>query len=205
MLIRASDADARCRYVNQTWAAFTGRSAAAELGEGWTASIHPEDREPVITDWMNHFKRRRPVELHYRLRRADGEYRWILERAAPYRAEGEFQGYLHAALDQHERREAESGRAGSVRAFVDEARTPLQAARVLIELVRRDCENRQMPSELLFRRLDLQFDRLNGLLIELAGAALGESPARKPADVHAFPPPIPINKAERGSNRGGTS
>jgi PAS domain S-box-containing protein len=205
MLVRASDADAQCRYVNPTWCAFTGRSPADETGEGWTASIHPDDRDAVLTSWMAHFKRRRPLELLYRLRQADGKYRWILERSTPQRTDGEFQGFLHAALDVHERREEESGRAGSVRAFVDEVRTPLQAARVLIELVRRDCEARQTPSGLIFRRLDMQFDRLNQLLNELSAAALGAGPSRRVAGARPLPPPIPIRQAERGANQRGSN
>ncbi|MBI4566106.1 MAG: PAS domain-containing protein [Planctomycetes bacterium] len=83
VLIWMAGADARCDFFNRGWLEFTGRTLEQELGYGWAEGIHPEDFQRCVDGYLEAFHARRPFRLEYRLRRHDGEYRWILDQDAP--------------------------------------------------------------------------------------------------------------------------
>jgi PAS domain S-box-containing protein len=98
--------DMSCEYVNRAWLDYTGYTPEQALGEGWTRCLHPEDLARWLDTCVAAFDERRPFDIEYRLRRRDGEFRWILERAAPrHTAEGLFVGYGGACvdIDEHKR------------------------------------------------------------------------------------------------------
>jgi PAS domain S-box-containing protein len=98
-------------FFNRGWLEFTGRSMERELGYGWTEGVHPEDLERCGKIYRASFAAREPFEVEYRLRRHDGEYRWVLDRGVPRRtADGEFMGYVGVAIDLTERKRAEEAR-----------------------------------------------------------------------------------------------
>jgi PAS domain S-box-containing protein len=100
MMICASGPDKAATYFNKAWLAFTGRSLGDELGSGWTAGVHPDDLERCLAGYSASFDARRECHLEYRLRRADGEYRWILCNGNPqFAADGTFTGYIATCID----------------------------------------------------------------------------------------------------------
>jgi PAS domain S-box-containing protein len=104
-----SGADARCNYFNETWLAFTGRVLAQEMGDGWAEGVHPDDLGRCVAHYLEHFGRREAFEMEYRLRRHDGEYRWIVDRGVPFNDEsGCFAGFIGSCVDVHERRLAQA-------------------------------------------------------------------------------------------------
>lgn len=108
-LIWRAGTDALCSYFNQTWLDFTGRSLEQEVGDGWTTGIHPEDFDRCVGTYLEHFAVRTPFEMEYRLRRHDGEYRWIIDTGRPiYDQSGEFAGYIGSCLDISDRRNTEA-------------------------------------------------------------------------------------------------
>lgn len=116
ILIWASGADRACTYVSRPWAEFTGRSPEQELGDGWAAGLHPDDAARCLEVYRTHFDAREPFEMVYRLRRHDGEYRWVMDRGVPRLApDGTFAGYIGACTDITERRRAEDGLRGGTR------------------------------------------------------------------------------------------
>lgn len=95
-------------WFNQKWLQFTGRDMQDELGDGWLENVHPEDFERVVSTFIDSFKVRQPFSIEYRLRRHDGQYRWLLDNGVPYYAPGqEFSGYIGSCIDIHDRRMAE--------------------------------------------------------------------------------------------------
>lgn len=97
--------DTKCDYFNDTWLAFTGRTLEQELGDGWAEGVHPEDLERCVAYYLDHFGRREPFEMEYRLRRHDGEYRWIFDRGVPYTDDsGSFAGFIGSCVDVDDRR-----------------------------------------------------------------------------------------------------
>ena len=107
VMIRVSGADRRCAYVNRPWLEFTGRALEDCVGDGWTEGIHPEDRARVLEARVAAFDALAPFELEYRLRRHDGEYRWLLDKGVPVIAEGELTGFIASSLDITDRMAAE--------------------------------------------------------------------------------------------------
>ncbi len=108
VMIWRSGLDAKCDYFNETWLAFTGRTLEQEMGDGWAEGVHPEDFDRCVSLYLDHFRRRAPFEMEYRLRRHDGIYRWIFDRGVPFNDDGGmFAGFIGSCVDVQERRTAQ--------------------------------------------------------------------------------------------------
>ena len=95
-------------WFNQPRLRFTGRTMSEEIGNGWTASVHPEDVERCIGIYAVSFDAEAPFEMDYRLRRHDGAYRWVLDQGVPhYSPHGRFTGSVGCCIDIDERRSVE--------------------------------------------------------------------------------------------------
>ena len=77
--------DGSNEFHNQRWHDYTGLSEGAEHGWGWRVAYHPEDLEQLLDKWQALLASGEPGEFEARLRRFDGEYRWFLIRAVPFR------------------------------------------------------------------------------------------------------------------------
>jgi len=103
--------DAKCNYFNSTWLQFSGRTLEQEMGDGWAEGVHPDDVDSCLSHYRDHFARRKPFEMEYRLRRYDGEYRGLFDRAVPYMSEsGDFAGFIGSCVDIDDRRKAEQAK-----------------------------------------------------------------------------------------------
>ncbi len=99
-LVWMCDAEGKVTYLNERRIHFTGRDPATGLGDVWTAFIHPEDVQSVLTANGLALKRREGFSKEYRLRRRDGVYRWMLDIAAPrIHSDGSFAGFIGSAVD----------------------------------------------------------------------------------------------------------
>ena len=99
-LIWRAGLDTKCDYFNKTWLDFTGRTLEQESGDGWAAGVHPDDLERCVKTYLDNFAQRTPFEMEYRLRRFDGEWRWINDRGAPVMdPSGVFVGYIGSCID----------------------------------------------------------------------------------------------------------
>ena len=103
VMISLSKPDGSPEYFSQRWLTFTGRRLEDEAG-GWVEGVHPLDRARCVEEHRAAFEARRPFESLYRLRRADGEWRWVLEHGLPrVLADGSFAGFVSSAVDVSER------------------------------------------------------------------------------------------------------
>ena len=103
-----SGADKLGTFFNKPWLDFTGRTLEQELGNGWADSIHPEDRSACLRTCGDSFEARQPFTVDFRLRRHDGEYRWISDHAIPrFDGSGNFLGYIGSCTDVTERKQSE--------------------------------------------------------------------------------------------------
>src|SRR5579883_1415317 len=109
MMVWMSDTNMLCTYFNKPWLDWTGRTIEQELGNGWAEGVHPEDLQRCQETYVNAFDNRQPFQMEYRLKRFDGEYRWILDIGVPrFTQTGEFLGYIGSCLDVHDRKLAEA-------------------------------------------------------------------------------------------------
>ena len=108
VMIWMSDPDKQGIFFNKGWLEFTGRTVDQELGTGWLAGIHAEDLPHTVEVCGTAFARRETFTVEYRLRREDGEYRWLLDTGTPrFDTDGQFLGYIGSCIDIGERKQAE--------------------------------------------------------------------------------------------------
>jgi PAS domain S-box-containing protein len=108
-LIWRSGMDAKCKFFNRSWLAFTGRSIEQENGDGWTVGVHPDDIHQVLNTYLDAFAARQPFEVQYRLRHHSGEYRWIMDYGRPVHDRlSNFTGYLGTCFDLTGQKQMES-------------------------------------------------------------------------------------------------
>ena len=189
VLLWLAGADALCYFFNTTWLEFSGRTLAQEHGVGWTEGIHPSDFRRSMDTYVIAFRERKAFSMEYRLRRHDGEYRWLLNNGAPrFGKDGAFLGYVGSCVDIHDRRTAEEERAllltqvqSALRLRTDflaiashEFRTPLTSIKLSQQLLQASLHRQAIPSPescaLIERRGNL------GLA---TGGASGSSPVER--------------------------
>jgi PAS domain S-box-containing protein len=108
VMIWLSGTDALCNWFNKPWLEFTGRTLEQELGNGWAESVYPDDLQRCLDTYMSAFNARQSFKMEYRLRRSDGEYRWILDNGVPrFTPGGEFAGYIGSCIDITDRKASE--------------------------------------------------------------------------------------------------
>ena len=106
--IWTADKDKSATWFNLTALAFTGLSLEQAVGQGWIETMHPDDVQRSYEKFADHFDRRKPFSIEFRLRRHDGQYRWILDSGSPrFDEEGNFVGYIGLAIDINDRVGAE--------------------------------------------------------------------------------------------------
>jgi PAS domain S-box-containing protein len=105
VMIWMAGPDKQANFFNKRWLDFTGRSLEEEWGNGWTRNVHPEDLNHCLHVYNSAFDAKQQFEIEYRLKRHDGEYRWILDHGTPILdAAGTLTAYIGSCMDIHERK-----------------------------------------------------------------------------------------------------
>ena len=108
VMIWVSGADRKSSYFNKNWLEFTGHSLDEELNDGWKVGLHPDDSERCLQTFESAFQKKDSFRIEYRLRRADGVYRWVLDCGSPrFSSESDFLGFIGSSIDITERKESE--------------------------------------------------------------------------------------------------
>lgn len=120
-MVWVGDAEGRAHYVNRAWLEFRGTRLEDELGLGWLEGVHPEDRARCLGTYQDSTVRGTDARLEYRLRRKDGQYRWMLDACGPQTTpDGRVVRYVGSATDVTEQVES--------RALLDEVHTAQRVA-----------------------------------------------------------------------------
>jgi two-component system CheB/CheR fusion protein len=144
-LVWMLDARHQMQFVNRSFVEFTGRPADTLVGEGWLLLVHPSDVAGYRRQYREALAHESRVETDLRVRRADGEYRWLHLVGVPrYGQDGEFVGYVGLTIDVHERRLAEQSLSEAdhrkdefLAMLAHELRNPLAPIRTAVELINR--------------------------------------------------------------------
>jgi PAS domain S-box-containing protein len=100
VMIWVSGPDKLCIFFNKPWLDFTGSTMDQAVGNGWIERVHPEDRDRCYTNYSSAFEAHRTFQAECRVRRRDGEYRWMLATGAPrFESSGAFVGYVGSCTD----------------------------------------------------------------------------------------------------------
>ncbi|MBC7923184.1 MAG: PAS domain S-box protein [Ferruginibacter sp.] len=141
VLLRMTNANNYFYFFSRQWLSFTGRLLEQEVESGWLESMHPDDVAPALSEIDQAFKKRQSFEVTYRLRRSDGEYRWMVDHGIPYiDGDGHFQGYISSAIDVTERKlvEDEHQRQQAVLKAEENFRKALEKVNLLGFTIERD-------------------------------------------------------------------
>lgn len=182
--------DATLDFVNQTCAKVSGLPIEQLLDDGWLSCVHPDDLGPIRDRYVPAMSAGLPFQLEYRVRVADGSWRWLLSIAAPqHAADGSHVGYVGCDVDISERKKAEE-RIRQSEAVLEASHREIQhlAGRLLTA---HEDERRRLARELH----DDLTQRLASLAVQAgnlersagaAAAAMRVSLARLSEDVHAM-------------------
>ncbi|WP_013320508.1 PAS domain S-box protein [Gloeothece verrucosa] len=107
VLIWMNNAEGGCEFVNKAYLKFFGESLEEIQGFGWSIHLHPDDAQPYLSAYEQAFNEQKPFRAQARIKRADGQYRWLDSRATPqFSSTGQFLGYIGSSSDISEIKEA---------------------------------------------------------------------------------------------------
>jgi two-component system CheB/CheR fusion protein len=108
VMVWTIDTNKKCNFINNTWRQFTGTTDETDLPKLWLDDLHPADREARMKILNANFENKQPFKVEYRLKYADGGYRWVSELGEPYFSpEGEFIGYIGSCTEIHDKKLAQ--------------------------------------------------------------------------------------------------
>ncbi len=169
VLIWMAGVDKLRYYFNKTWLEFSGRKIGQEVRNGWKELIHPDDLDKVLDVYDSAFDARIGYQMEYRLKRADGEYRWMLVTEVPrftnYR---NFLGYLGTCIDITDRKLLEESKDQFISIASHELKTPLTTLRAYGQLLATKLADCKIPDvENYMVRVNNQIDKLTELVTDL--------------------------------------
>lgn len=192
VMIWMSDAKENCNYLNQTWLSFTGKSLQEETGKGWYRGIHPEDLDGFLAIYDEAYARHEPFKTDYRLRRHDGEYRWIMAHGVPrFVNDKTFSGFIGTCVDITERINLEKQKDDFMNIASHELKTPVTSIKAYTQILHEKFKKLHDESTaMMLSRLDKQVDKITELINTLLDVARIQSGQmeyeREPVKVNPF-------------------
>ena len=196
VMVWVTEGDGSCSFLSRSWYELTGQTPEEALGFGWLEAVHPDDRARTRAEWAVALDRGEPIRVEYRLRRGDGEYRWVIEAARPRTGRvGEPSGFIGSVIDITERKAAEEALEEADRrkdeflsVLAHELRNPLAPIRSGVELLRiagEEAPTRERALDAMARQV-AHLVRLVDDLMEVSRIRLGKLVLRRePTDLAA--------------------
>ena len=177
VMIWMAGPDRDITFLNKTWLSFTGKTPEEESGEGWFASIHPEDKEVFLEAYNASFETGNEFKIDYRLKRYDGEYRWIMNHGVPrFAGNQRFIGFIGMCVDITDRIDLERQKDDFMGIASHELKTPVTSIKAYTQILQE--KFRKINDEVsasMMTRLDRQIDKLTGLINTLLDVAKVQS------------------------------
>jgi two-component system CheB/CheR fusion protein len=177
VMIWMAGPDKQINFVNKTWLSFTGRTMEQESGEGWQEGIHREDMPLYEEVYQDAFEARKEFKVDYRLRRYDGEYRWIMNHGIPrFSGDDFFIGFIGTCVDITDRIDLERQKDDFMGIASHELKTPVTSIKAYTQILQEKFRKaNDIVSTNMLTRLDLQIDKLTGLINMLLDVAKMQS------------------------------
>jgi PAS domain S-box-containing protein len=107
-MLWVTEPDGTCSFLSRGWYEFTGQGVGKGLVFGWTAMVHPEDRDAALKAFLDANERKQEFSFEHRVLHADGSYRWVIDTGRPrISASGDFLGLVGNVLDISDRKQTE--------------------------------------------------------------------------------------------------
>ncbi len=181
--------DGQCDYLSSQWGRYTGIPERELLGLNWLSVLHPDDRDRTLACWRAAVEDRGVYDLEYRIRRADGMYRWFKTRGVPVRdAEGRIVYWFGTCTDIHDQKEAEASlreldrrKDEFLATLAHELRNPLAPIGNAVEILKRDDASAEelAPARTMLERQMRHMVRLVDDLLDMARITQGKIELRK--------------------------
>ena len=153
VIIWYGDANQQIRFLNKQAGVFTGRDPEELLGPNWAEYVHPDDKASLDSVFTSAISEHSGFRAEIRLRRYDGEYRWMLDTAVPRLVGGTYIGHIGIVVDVTELKQNQQQVREQLESLVNErARTKDANARLLEEIA----ERRQTEEMLRESRANLE-------------------------------------------------
>jgi PAS domain S-box-containing protein len=167
-VIWTNDAEGRANYFNRRWYEYTGLSYQQSYDRGWHVILHPDDAQNAIRRWAEALEAKRIFEVEYRLRRADGTFRWHIGRNIPvFGEDGRLQGWFGSATDIHELKALQKQKEDFIGIASHELKTPVTSLKVYTEVLQEKLDANGREEAVLLEKMNGQIDRLTDLIRDL--------------------------------------
>lgn len=176
VMIWMAGADKKMNFLNKTWLTFTGKTLEEESGEGWFAGIHPGDKDTFVEIYNHAFDAHQEFKTDYRLKRHDGKYRWIMNHGVPRFTGERFIGFIGTCIDITDRIDLERQKDDFMGIASHELKTPVTSIKAYTQILQEKFRKaNDTVSTAMLTRLDLQIDKLTGLINTLLDVAKVQS------------------------------
>jgi PAS domain S-box-containing protein len=161
-----ADANGALDYVNERTQSYFGQNAATIIGAGWQEFIHPDDLQSCLTRWTNALETKELYQVEFRLRRLDGQYRWYLARALPFKIDDTVVKWLGTNTDIEEHKKLEQQKDEFISIASHELKTPLTSLKAYLQLMEKGINNIEFNGKFVSSSLQ-QLKRLEKLIADL--------------------------------------
>lgn len=161
-----ANADGTLDYVNERTQNYFARSTNDIIGAGWQEFIHPDDLANCLKNWNEALMTKKLYQVEFRLRRADGIYRWYLARALPFKFDDTVVKWLGTNTDIEEHKKIEQQKDDFISIASHELKTPLTSLKAYLQLMERSASKTDTQGRFLNNSLQ-QLKRLEKLIADL--------------------------------------
>lgn len=153
-------------YVNERTQDYFGKKADDIIGSGWQEYIHPDDLEACLKSWTQALQKNELYQVEFRLRRADGQYRWYLARALPFKIDDTVLKWLGTNTDIEEHKKLEQQKDEFISIASHELKTPLTSLKAYLQLMEKGATSNDLKEKFVLNSLQ-QLKRLEKLIADL--------------------------------------
>lgn len=171
-----ANAEGALNYVNEQTQDYFGRDTADIVGAGWQAFIHPDDLPACLKNWMAALETKALYQVEFRLRKADGQYRWHLARALPFKVNDAVVKWLGTNTDIEDRKKLEQQKDEFISIASHELKTPLTSLKAYLQLMERSTANIGVPNKFVLNSIQQlkRLEKLVGDLLDVSKISAGK-------------------------------